>query len=109
MTIDHKIRDEKLSALSSFIIKKYKYITGEWILPSDQSRIIKKAKFSCSPLGKILENQIKAIENKVKKQLLDTNEKSFVSLVLKYFLTEEAIHELTKIKEIDQKTNRFNS
>ena len=108
MTIDDKIRDEKISGLSSVIIDKYKYITGEWILPFDQSRIIKQAKFSCSPLGKILENQIKAIENKVKKQLLDTNEKSIASLVLKYFLTEETIHELIKIKEIDQKTNRFN-
>ena len=47
MTIDDKIRDEKLqyyinreaakiSTLSSGKIDKYKYLTGEEILPSDQ-------------------------------------------------------------------------
>ena len=51
MTIDDKIKDEKLqyeitreaakvSALSSGKIDKYKYLTGEEILPSDQSRIM---------------------------------------------------------------------
>ena len=57
MTIDDKIRDEKLqydinreaakiSALSSRKIDKYEYLTGEEILPSDQSRIIEQAKFT---------------------------------------------------------------
>ena len=51
MTIDDKIKDEKLqyeitreaakvSALSSGKINKYKYLTGEEILPYDQSRIM---------------------------------------------------------------------
>ena len=51
MTIDDKIIDEKIqcdvnaeaakiSALSSGNIDKYEYLTGENILPSDQSRII---------------------------------------------------------------------
>ena len=51
MTIDDKIRDEKLqyninreaakvSTLPSGKIDRYKYLTGEEILPSDQSRII---------------------------------------------------------------------
>ena len=51
MKINDKIRDEKLqydinkeaakiSALSSFKIDKYEYLTGEEITPSDQSRII---------------------------------------------------------------------
>ena len=51
MTIDDKIRDEKIqyhinreavkiSALSSGKIDKYEFLTGEEILPSDQSRII---------------------------------------------------------------------
>ena len=50
MTIDNKIRDEKLqydinreavkaSVLSSGKIDKYEYLTDEEILPSDQSRI----------------------------------------------------------------------
>ena len=51
MTIDDKIKDKKvqydvnreaakISALSSGKIDKYEYLTGEEILPSDQSRII---------------------------------------------------------------------
>ena len=51
MTIDDKIKDEKIqydinreeaniSALSSVKIDKYEYLIGEEILPSDQSRII---------------------------------------------------------------------
>ena len=63
MTIDDKIRDEKLhydikreaakiSAISSRKIDKYEYLTGEEILPSDQSRIIEQAKFTYSPFGK---------------------------------------------------------
>ena len=59
MTIDVKIRDEKLlcninreagkiSALSSGNIDKYNYPIGEEILPSDQRRVIEQAKFSYS-------------------------------------------------------------
>ena len=55
MTIDDKIKDEKLqydinmevakiSALLSGKIDKYEYLTGEEISPSDQSRIIGQAK-----------------------------------------------------------------
>ena len=51
MTTDNKIKDEKLqydvnreaakiSPLFSGKIDKYEYLTGEEILPSDQSRII---------------------------------------------------------------------
>ena len=53
MTIDDKIRDEKLqydinreeekiSALPSGKSDKYEYLTGKEVLPSDQSRIIKQ-------------------------------------------------------------------
>ena len=72
MTIDDKIKDEKLrydinretakiSALSSGKIDKYKYLTDEEILPSDQSRIMEQAKFTYSPLGKAFEKQMKKI------------------------------------------------
>ena len=65
MTIDNKIRDEKLqydinreaakiSALSSGKIDKYKNLTGEATLPSNQRQIIEQAKFTYSPLGKAL-------------------------------------------------------
>ena len=54
MTIDDKIKDEKLqydingetariSALLSGKIDKYEYLTGEEMLPFDQSRKIKQA------------------------------------------------------------------
>ena len=63
MTIDKKIRDEKLqydinikaakiSALSSGKIDKYEYLTGEEILPSDQKIIIQQAQFTYSPFRK---------------------------------------------------------
>ena len=42
----------KISVLSSGKIDKYEFLTGEEILPSDQSRIIEQAKFTYSPLGK---------------------------------------------------------
>ena len=74
MTIDDKIRDEKLqydinretariSALSSGKIDKYDYLTGEGIPPFDQRRVIKQAKFTYSPLRKALVKQRKTIED----------------------------------------------
>ena len=79
MKINDKIRDEKLqydinkeaakiSALSSFKIDKYEYLTGEEITPSDQSRIIEQTRFTYSPLGKAFEKQTKTIEDQWKKQ-----------------------------------------
>ena len=79
MTIDDKIKDEKLqydikreaakmSALSSGKINKYEYLTGEEVLPSDQSRITEQEKFTYSPLVKAFEKQVKAIEEQGKKQ-----------------------------------------
>ena len=108
---------EKVSALLSNKIDKYGYLTGEEILPSDQSKIIEQGKFTYSPLGKSLEKetktikdqegkQIKAIENKFKKHLLNTDRKSIVSLVSRDFLTEEAKCELNKIVEKENKFHR---
>ena len=70
MTIDNKIKDEKLqhdlnreaakiSALSSGKIGKCEYVTVEEILPSDQSTIIEKA----------FEKQLKTIEDQGIKQV----------------------------------------
>ena len=80
MTINDQIRDEKLqhdinreaakiSALSSGKIHKYKYLTGEDILPFNQQQIKEQAKFTYSPLGKAFEKQIKTIEDQGKKQV----------------------------------------
>ena len=68
MTIEDKIKDEKLqyginkeaakiSALPSGKLDKYKYITGEEILPSNQQQIIQQAKFNYSPSEKAIENK----------------------------------------------------
>ena len=74
MTIDDKIRDEKLqydinkeaakiSASLSGKIDKDEYLTGEDILHSDQRRVIEQAKFVYSSLGEALEKQTKTIED----------------------------------------------
>ena len=78
MTIDDKIREEKLqyditreaakiSALSSGKIDKYEFLRGEEILPPDQKKVIQQAKFTYSPLGKTFEKQTKSIEEQGKK------------------------------------------
>ena len=78
MTIDYQTRDEnlqydinrqtaKISALSSGKIDKYKYLTGEEILPFNQQQIIEQAKFTYSHLGKSFEKQIKTIEDQGQK------------------------------------------
>ena len=80
MTINDQIRDEKIQyninreaanilALSSREIRKYEYLTGEDTLPSNQQQIIEQAKFTCSPLGKAFEKQIKTIEDQEQKQV----------------------------------------
>ena len=57
-----------MSALSSVKNEKYEYLAGDKISPPDQSGIIEQAKFTCSPLGKQFEKQIKTIEDKWEKQ-----------------------------------------
>ena len=80
MTIDGQSRDEKLqydinmeaariSALSSNKIGKYKYVTGEEILPSNQKQIVEQTKFTYFRLGKVFEKQIKTIEGQEKNKL----------------------------------------
>ena len=91
MIIDNKIRDEKLqcdinrdaakiSALSSGKTDKHEYVTAEEILSSDQIRVIEQAKFTYSPLGKVLEKQTKMIEDQGKKQIkaIEDHGKQFV-------------------------------
>ena len=74
MTTEDQTRDEKLqydnnreaakiSALSSGKIGKYKYLTGEEILPFNQQKVIEQAKFTYSLLGKAFKKQTKTIED----------------------------------------------
>ena len=79
MTIDDKLKDEKLqddikreaakiSALSLGKIDKYEFFTDQEVLQSDQSRIIEQTKFTYFPLSKALEKQIKTLEDQRIKQ-----------------------------------------
>ena len=54
---DINIEASKISTLSSGNIQKYEYLTGEYILPPNQQQIIEQAKFTYSPLGKLLKNK----------------------------------------------------
>ena len=68
MAVGNKNRDEKLQydingetgkilALSSVKIEKYKYLSDEEMLPSDQSRMIEQTRYTYYPLGKALEKK----------------------------------------------------
>ena len=50
-------------------MKKYEYLTGKKILPSNQKHIIEQTKFTYSPLGNAFEKQIKTIEDQREKQV----------------------------------------
>ena len=103
MTIDDKIRDEKLqydvnreaakiSALSSGIIDIYEYITGEDTLPSNKQQMIEQAKFSYSPFGKAFERQIKTIEDQEQKQIKALNTlKSSENLTIEDLIPKSAL------------------
>ena len=127
MKIDDKIRDEKvqydinreaakISALSSDKIGKYELLTGEEILPSDQSRGIKQAMFTYSPLDKSFEKQIKTIEDQGFKQVealkaLKSEEikediKSIVGIFWKDLKTYEIKNEIDEIKKCEEKTKQ---
>ena len=93
MAINDQIRDEKLqydinreaakiSALSLSKICKYEYLTGDEILPSNQKQIIEQAKFTYSPLGKVFEEQIKAIQDQGEKQTtaIEDNKKQLTNI-----------------------------
>ena len=108
MTIDDKIRDEKLqydinreaakiSALSSGKIDKYIFLTGKEILPSDQSRI-EQAKFTYSTLGKAFEKQTKTIEEHGQKQVK----------ALEVLKPEENKEDIKSIEELFPKEMRNN-
>ena len=118
MTIDDKIRDEKLqhdinieaakiSALLSDKIRKYEYLTGKDILPSNKQQIIEQAKFTYSPLGKAFEKQIKTVEDQGEKQvkalntLKSDNKKLTIEDVIpkSAFIDDESKKELDKIKK----------
>ena len=102
MTINDQIIDErlpydvnretaKISALSSGKIHKYEYLTSENILPFNQQQIIKKAKFTYSPLGKAFGKQIKTINDQGEKQIKAIQDQGQVTTIKKYTYDVEDI------------------
>ena len=55
MQYDNNREAAKISVLSSGKTDEYEYLSGQEILPFDQSRIIEQAKLTYSPLGKSFE------------------------------------------------------
>ena len=105
MTIDDQIRDEKLqydinrvaakiSTLSSGKINKYKYLTGEEILPSNQKRIIEQGKFTYSPLGRAFEKQIKTktIEHQGEKQIKAIQNQEQIKIIKNMLIVIKIAH-----------------
>ena len=84
--------------MSSGKIDKYEYLTGEDILPSDQSRIIEQDMFTCSPLGKAFEKQIKMIEEQGGEQVEDLKllKSNTPKLTIKNVIPENTISEEAK-------------
>ena len=85
MEIGNKIRGKKLQyninreaskilALLSGRINEYQHLKSEEILPSNQRRVIEQAKFTYSPLEKVLEKHTKTIEDQGKKQIKATED-----------------------------------
>ena len=76
-------------------------------MSSDQSRITEQAKFTYSPLSKLIEKQIKITEEQGKKQIEAlkvfkpiTQKLTIKDVIPENTLTEEAKNELNEIKEI---------
>ena len=113
MTIDDKIKDEKLqydtyreaakrSVSSSSKIDKYEYLTGEEILPSDQSRIIEQGKFTYSLVGKVFETERKKQVDALKVLKPNSQKLKIKNVISENTLSEEAKNELNKNKEIEK-------
>ena len=77
MSCDDKVKDGKLQQdirsetvkISALLLTLHESFTGEEILLSDQSRMVKQAIFTYCSLGKALENQTKTNVDQRKKQL----------------------------------------
>ena len=66
-------------------------------MPSDQSRIIERAKFTYSPLSKAFEKQTKTTEEQGKRQIDDLSKNILVSLTNKYNHKSDCKKTLEKI------------
>ena len=89
----------KYQLLSSGKIRKYEYVTGEDILPSNQQQIIEQARFTYSPLGKALERQIKTIEDQGEKHIKAIQNQGQDKIIKKYAYDPEDTPFISKQKK----------
>ena len=92
--------------LSSQKIDKNQYVTGEEILPSDQSNLKKQAKFTCSVLRKASGKQPKVIEDQGIKKVETlkvlkphVHQFSIKEIILKDQLNEKVKNEVERTKK----------
>ena len=97
---DHNKEAAKISPLPSGKIDKYKYLTGEEILLSDQGRAIKQAKFTYSPLWKTFEKRTKRIEEEGREQVAAIKEHEKQLVKSNAFTEKEKSITMNKQKEI---------
>ena len=97
---DNNKEAAKISPLPSGKIDKYKYLTGEEILLSDQGRAIKQAKFTYSPLWKTFEKRTKRIEEEGREQVAAIKEHEKQLVKSNAFTEKEKSITMNKQKEI---------
>ena len=111
MTTNDQIRDKelqyginreaaKISALSSGKLHKHEYLTGEDILSSNHQQMIKQDKFTCSPLGKSFEKQLKTIKNQGEKPIKAIQDQGKVKTIKKYTHDVEDTPLISKQKDL---------
>ena len=96
MQYDIKKEAAKVSVSSSGKIDKYEYLAGEEIVPSNQSQVIERTKFTYSPQGKTLEKQTETIEDQGEKQIRsieDSKKQLVVNKKDNFFSNEKKIFE----------------
>ena len=115
MTINDKIRDGKMqydinietAKISTWLsgkTDKYRFLTGEEILPLDQRRVTEQANFAYPPLGKASEqqpemiedqgkSQIKALEGHGKQLIKSSSEKESLELLNQKEIFDELVNE----------------
>ena len=97
---DNNKEAAKISPLPSGKIDKYKYLTGEEILLSDQGRAIKQAKFTYSPLWKTFEKRTKRIEEEGREHVAAIKEHEKQLVKSNAFTEKEKSITMNKQKEI---------
>ena len=97
--------------------QKYQhYLTGEEILPLDQSRLTEQATFTYSSLGKAFEKQIKTIEDQRKEQVealgvlkpveYQQKPESNEGIFPKNLESSGIKNEINEIKKLEEQNNR---